>query len=102
MEVLSYRELIHIYAGMAGLMPRIIDPVPVLTPKLSSLWIHLVTPVPAIIARPLAEGLSIPVVCRDKRIREIVPLALQSSRETMRIARQSRARVGLGPEMIPV
>jgi uncharacterized protein YbjT (DUF2867 family) len=93
MEVLSYRDLIHTYAEVAGLMPRIIFPVPVLTPKLSSLWIHLVTPVPSIIARPLAEGLSIPVICRDNRIREIVPLALQSSRETMRIALDRQPQV---------
>ena len=85
-EVLSYRDLIHIYAEVAGLMPRIIFPVPVLTPKLSSLWIHLVTPVPSVIARPLAEGLSIPVVCQDDRIRSLIPIDLQSSRETMRIA----------------
>ena len=56
------------------------------TPKLSALWIHLVTPVPAEIARPLAEGLSIPVVCRDNRIREMVPMDLQLCRETMRTA----------------
>ena len=85
-EVLSYRDLIHAYADIAGLVPRIILPVPVLTPRLSSLWIHLVTPVPAVIARPLAEGLSIPVVCRDNRIRDIIPLALQRAEATMRLA----------------
>jgi uncharacterized protein YbjT (DUF2867 family) len=85
-EVLSYRELIQMYAQEAGLLPRIIFPVPVLTPKLSSLWIHLVTPVPSVIARPLAEGLSIPVVCRDNRIRNLVPLDLQDCRQTMRVA----------------
>jgi hypothetical protein len=41
---------------------------------LSAKWIHLVTPVPASIAQPLAEGLAIPVVCRDNRILDIVPL----------------------------
>jgi uncharacterized protein YbjT (DUF2867 family) len=85
-EVLSYRDLIQMYAEEAGLLPRIIFPVPVLTPKLSSLWIHLVTPVPSVIARPLAEGLSIPVVCQDDRIRTMVPLDLQDCRQTMRIA----------------
>ncbi|MEE4114041.1 MAG: SDR family oxidoreductase [Desulfobacteraceae bacterium] len=85
-EVLSYRDLIRTYAEIAGLMPRIIFPVPVLTPKLSSLWIHLVTPVPSIIARPLAEGLRIPVVCRDNRIRDWVPLPLQPAEETIRTA----------------
>lgn len=85
-DVASYRELIRIYAEEAGLKPRVIFPVPVLTPKLSSLWIHLVTPVPAVIARPLAEGLSIPVVCRDDRIRSLIPLRLQGCRETIRNA----------------
>jgi uncharacterized protein YbjT (DUF2867 family) len=85
-EVLSYRDLIRIYAQEAGLMPRLIIPVPVLTPTLSSLWIHLVTPVPAVIARPLAEGLGIPVVCRDDAIRTLVPRRLQESRETIRRA----------------
>lgn len=85
-EVVSYRELIRIYAQEAGLMPRLIFPVPVLTPKLSSLWIHLVTPVPAVIARPLAEGLSIPVVCREDRIRALVPQRLEGCRETIQSA----------------
>jgi uncharacterized protein YbjT (DUF2867 family)/uncharacterized protein YndB with AHSA1/START domain len=93
-EVLTYRQLIHIYAEMAGLMPRIIVPVPVLTPTLSALWIHLVTPVPSAIARPLAEGLSIPVVCRDKQIQAIVPIQLQDCRETMRIALNREPQAG--------
>ena len=104
-EVLSYRELIHIYADVAGLLPRIIFPVPVLTPKLSSLWIHLVTPVPSVIARPLAEGLSIPVTCHDDQIQSIVPRTLQTSRQTMRIAldREPQAQqdaCDLPPEMV--
>jgi uncharacterized protein YbjT (DUF2867 family) len=91
-EVLSYRDLIQLYADIAGLMPRIIFPVPVLTPRLSSLWIHLVTPVPSIIARPLAEGLSIPVVCRDNRIREMIRLTLQPAEQTIRIALDRQAQ----------
>jgi uncharacterized protein YbjT (DUF2867 family) len=42
-DILSYRELFDIYARVAGLRPRIIIPVPVLTPKLSSYWIQMVT-----------------------------------------------------------
>ncbi len=48
--------------------------VPVLTPRLSSLWLHLVTPVNASVARPLVEGLRTPTVARDDRIRALVPL----------------------------
>ncbi len=85
-DVLSYRDLIQIYAEEAGLHKRFIIPVPVLTPWLSAKWIHLVTPVPASIAQPLAEGLSIPVVCQDNRIHEMVPVKLIDSRETIRTA----------------
>jgi len=85
-DVLTYRDLIQIYAEEAGLRKRLIIPVPVLTPWLSAKWVHLVTPVPASIAQPLAEGLSIPVVCRDNRIRSMVPVELFGSRDTIRTA----------------
>jgi uncharacterized protein YbjT (DUF2867 family) len=85
-DVLTYRDLIDIYAEEAGLRKRFIIPVPVLTPWLSAKWVHLVTPVPASIAQPLAEGLSIPVVCGDNRIREMISVDLAGSRETIRKA----------------
>ena len=85
-DVLTYRDLIRIYAEEAGLNKRLIVPVPVLTPWLSAKWVHLVTPVPASIAQPLAEGLSIPVVCKDNRIHSLVPVDLIGSRETIRTA----------------
>ncbi len=85
-DVLSYRDIIQIYAREAGLRRRFIIPVPVLTPWLSARWVHLVTPVPAAIAQPLAEGLSIPVVCRDHRIRDLVPVNLMDTRQTIRKA----------------
>lgn len=85
-EVVSYRRLIEIYAEEAGLRRRLIIPVPVLTPRLSSYWIHLVTPVPASLARPLAEGLRNPVVCRDTRIRTLIPQPLLDCRQAIRLA----------------
>ena len=63
-EIVNYFELMRIYAEEAGLTKRLVIPVPVLTPRLSSYWIHLVTPVPAALARPLAEGLRNPVLCK--------------------------------------
>jgi len=75
-EILSYLELMRIYAHVAGLKKRVFIPVPFLTPRLSSLWIHLVTPVPSYIARPLAEGLRNPVVCKDDEITKIIPQEL--------------------------
>ncbi len=87
-EVVTYRRLFDLYAAEARLPRRLIIPVPVLTPKLSSYWIHLVTPVPASLAQPLAEGLATPVVCRDNRIRSLIPQELLDCRSTIRLALQ--------------
>ena len=85
-EILTYRQMIDIYAEEAGLLPRRVVGLPVLTPKLSALWIHLVTPVPASIAQPLAQGLAVPVVCRDRRIRQLLPHPAPTVRQTIRLA----------------
>ena len=85
-DVLTYREIMDIYAEEARLRKRLVLPVPVLTPRLSSYWIHLVTPVHASIARPLAEGLSIPVLCRDNRILSLIPHERRTCREAIRLA----------------
>ena len=63
-ETLCYSEIMRVMAEELGLPRRWIIPVPVLTPRLSSYWIHLVTPLSHKIAIPLAEGLKNPVVCR--------------------------------------
>ena len=63
-DVLSYEEMMHTYARLRG-MRRLMIPVPVLTPRLSSYWCNLVTPVPSSIARPLIEGLRTEVVVRE-------------------------------------
>jgi uncharacterized protein YbjT (DUF2867 family) len=85
-DVLTYQRLMEIYAEEAGLARRRIIPVPVLTPRLSSYWIHLVTPVPAYMAKPLTEGLRNPVVCREDRIRSLVPQTLLSCRQAISLA----------------
>ncbi|MEU6366857.1 SDR family oxidoreductase [Streptomyces sp. NPDC046931] len=71
--VLTYREMMVRYAAIAGLPRRVVVPVPVLTPGLSSLWVGLVTPVPASLARPLTESLRHEVVCRERDIERYVP-----------------------------
>ena len=63
-DVLTYRELMLGYARARGLRRHLL-PVPVLSPRLSSYWVNLVTPIPASIARPLVEGLTSEVVVRD-------------------------------------
>lgn len=72
-DVLTYREMMQRYAACAGLRPRIIRAVPVLTPRLASLWVGLVTPVPPAIARPLVGSLVHEVVAREYDIAQYVP-----------------------------
>lgn len=87
-EVLTYRDLFQLYADVANLRHRLIIPVPLLTPRLCSYWVHLVTPVPSSIARPLIEGLRNRVVCGDNRIRDIIPQRMVPCREVMDSALQ--------------
>lgn len=85
-EILTYQELMDTYAREAGLMKRWVMPVPFFTPRLSSYWIHLVTPVPAYIARPLAEGLRNPTVCLDTRINRLITQELLTCEEAVKLA----------------
>ncbi len=85
-DVVTYREIIDLVAEVRGLRRRRILPVPVLTPHLSSLWIHLVTPVSRHIARPLADGLRNPVVCRNDDAVELMPHRRLTVREAVEAA----------------
>ncbi|WP_433462007.1 SDR family oxidoreductase [Spirillospora sp. CA-128828] len=67
-DVLTYGDMMRRYAAVAGLNRRIIVPVPVLSPRLSSLWVGAITPVPGGLARPLVESLRNEVVCTDDDI----------------------------------
>ena len=88
-EVMTYREMIDRIAKIRGKHPRIVE-VPVLTPRLSSWWLHLVTPVKASVARPLIDGLRSPTVVRDERIRMLVPLELTPFDAAVREALSAR------------
>lgn len=72
-DVFTYVEMMQRYAHVAGLRPRLIIPVPVLSPSLSSHWVNLVTPVPGAIARPLIESLRNEVICAEHDIAEWIP-----------------------------
>ncbi len=82
-DVLTYRDLMQIMARSLGLRKRVVIPVPVLTPRLSSLWIHLVTPIDRHIARPLAEGLRNRVVCRSEDAKRLMPQELLTVKEAI-------------------
>ena len=85
-DILTYQDLLEIYAEEAGLPKRFIVPVPVLTPTLSAYWIRFISPVPTSIGLPLTEGLTSDAVCTENRITEIIPLKLLSCREAIRLA----------------
>ena len=72
LDVRTYGSMMTGYAAVRGLRRRLVA-VPVLTPHLSSLWVHLVTPIPSAIARPLIEGLRSEVVVRDDSARRLFP-----------------------------
>ncbi len=83
-EVLSYVEMMQAYARIAGLPRRFVVPVPVLSPRLSSLWIGLVTPLPVGVARPLVDSLKNEVVVHDHTAQErfgIEPASLDTAIE---------------------
>ena len=70
-EVMTYRTMMERVARLRGKHPLLIE-VPFLTPRLSSLWLYLVTPASVSVARPLVEGLRVPTVADDDRIWELV------------------------------
>ncbi|WP_327386693.1 MULTISPECIES: SDR family oxidoreductase [unclassified Streptomyces] len=110
-DVLTYLDMMRRYARVDGLPRRLILPVPVLTPRLSSHWVGLVTPVPRAIARPLAESLKYEVVCHEHDIATWVPdppgtpldfdtaltYALQKVRDAQVLTRWSSASVPGAP-----
>jgi uncharacterized protein YbjT (DUF2867 family) len=81
-DVLPYGEMLDRMAGALGRRPRPKLPVPLLTPRLSSLWIGLVTPVDAGVARPLIEGLSTKTTVTDSSgaaLFDIMPLPFEEA-----------------------
>ena len=80
-EVLTYADVMRQYAELVGKKRRII-PVGVLTPRLSSYWLRLVTTVPVNVARALIDGLSQDVIADDHRLEELVPQRLLGFRES--------------------
>lgn len=84
-DVLTYREMMERFARLVGRF-NVIVPVPFLTPKLSSYWVGLVTPVKPSISIPLIEGLRNEVVCREHRIRDIIPFGLTGYDDAVRAA----------------
>jgi uncharacterized protein YbjT (DUF2867 family) len=92
-DVLSYGEMLDEMAHALGKRPRPKIPVPVLSPRLSSLWIGLITPVDAGVARPLVEGLSTETVVTDGSAAESFDVEPTPFREALERACADEARV---------
>ena len=82
-EPLTYAEMMRILAEVGGKRPPLIIPVPVLTPRLSALWLRLITAVPTNIARALIEGLKHDFSADDAELRRLVPQRLLDFRESV-------------------
>ncbi|MCS6975095.1 MAG: SDR family oxidoreductase [Cyclobacteriaceae bacterium] len=84
-DVLTYGEMLMGYARVRKLK-RLIITVPVLSPKLSSLWLYFITSTSFTLAKNLVTSLKNEVVCKDDTIRKIVPLRLIGYEEAIRLA----------------
>ena len=92
-DVLTYGDMLAVVARALGRREPAMVPVPLLTPKLSSLWIGLVTPVDAGVARPLIEGLSTETVVTDAAGAKLFDVKPEPFAETVRRALRERDRV---------
>ncbi len=96
-DVLSYGEMLDRMAAVLGIPHRPRIPVPLITPWLSSLWIGLVTPVDAGVARPLIEGLAVPIVVTDRSGIELFEIQPVSFDEALRRAVAEDAELRTSP-----
>ncbi len=84
-EKLSYEEMMRQYAAYLNKNIFVMN-IPFLTPRLSSYWVDLITPVPASLARPLIDSLRHDSTVKDDSITKIIPLRLRPVREAIDIA----------------
>jgi uncharacterized protein YbjT (DUF2867 family) len=82
-EIMTFRDMMLRYARAAGLRRRIILSVPVVTPRLSALFVGAVTPLPTPVARQLLEALRDDVVVKDDRALELIPFARHTFDEAL-------------------
>lgn len=89
-DVLTYREMLQRVARIEGRRLPVVS-VPLLTPRLSSRWLALVTDVDTATARHLIDSMTNEVVVRDTTVREVVPFEPLGYDEAVRVALQERA-----------
>ena len=97
-DVLTYREMIQGYARLRHLR-RVVMSIPLLTPRLSSYWVRLITPVPTSISRPLIDGLQNEVVVTDDVASTRYPSIAPVGYEAAAVAALDRQEESLGEEL---
>ncbi len=91
-DVLTYLDMMRKYAKILNKSIQVII-LPFLTPRLSSYWVDLVTPVRASLARPLIDSLKHDATVQDDSIRQVIPIQLKSFEEAIYAARNEKAKV---------
>jgi uncharacterized protein YbjT (DUF2867 family) len=91
-DVLTYLDMMRKYAKILNKSVQVII-IPFLTPRLSSYWVDLVTPVRASLARPLIDSLKHDATVQDDSIRQIIPIQLRSFEEAIRTARNEKTQI---------
>lgn len=91
-DVLTYLDMMRKYAKILKKSVQVII-IPFLTPRLSSYWVDLVTPVRASLARPLIDSLKHDATVRDDSIRQVIPIQLKSFEEAIRAARNEKVKI---------
>src|ERR687890_1639649 len=84
-DVLTYVDMMRHYAKMLNKSIKIII-IPFLTPRLSSYWVDLVTPVKASLARPLIDSLKHEATAKDDTIKKLIPIRLRTFQEAVKAA----------------
>ncbi len=82
-DILTYLDMMKIYAKILDKSIKVLI-IPFLTPRLSSYWVDLVTPIKASLARPLIDSLKHEAVVRDESIQKIIPIELKSFADSLR------------------
>ena len=90
-DVLSYLDMMKRYGKMINKSIKIII-IPFLTPRLSSYWVDLITPLKASLARPLIDSLKQEATVKDGTINDIIPLKLKSFEESIKAAKEEQIR----------
>jgi uncharacterized protein YbjT (DUF2867 family) len=86
-EALTYLQMMKRYAKMLNKSIRIII-IPFLTPRLSSYWVDLITPVKASLARPLIDSLKHEAIVKDDTIKKLIPIRLKTFEEAIKAAEE--------------